>query len=80
MKNIELREFDAVSRHGVIHLRAWARDEGASIDRILVLLHPMPHDGAFFQRLHRSWQSAGQLSRPITLDTANHRHWNRLRP
>ena len=52
MTNIEQKEFDAVSRHGVIHLRTWARDDAeVSIEHVLVLLHPMPHDGAFFSAI-----------------------------
>ena len=52
MTNIEQNEFDAVSRHGVIHLRTWARDDAeVSIEHVLVLLHPMPHDGAFFSAI-----------------------------
>ena len=49
MNEIELTEGDVTSRHGRVHFRTWVADDaGATTAPVMVLLHPMPHDGAFF--------------------------------
>jgi len=49
MNEIELTEGDVTSRHGRVHFRTWVADDaGATTAPVLVLLHPMPHDGVFF--------------------------------
>jgi len=50
MSDIKQAEGEAASRHGRVHYRTWA-PLGVVAAPVLVLLHPMPHDGAFFSAI-----------------------------
>jgi pimeloyl-ACP methyl ester carboxylesterase len=51
MNEFKLTEWDAASRHGRVHYRSWEGVDAKAATPILILLHPLPHDGSFFNAI-----------------------------